>query len=108
VYWCGAQGEGTAVTTLQLAGTAATAGDADADAMTVGDDVSETRQTHVVLGSALGTCLGGGGVQGGGLILLNKVNLCMPTCTKFLLLWYTHLGSLTCTKTRQHTCLCAH
>jgi hypothetical protein len=56
VYWCGAQGEGTAVTTLQLAGTAATAtaGDADADAMTVSDDVSETCQAHVVLGSALG------------------------------------------------------
>jgi hypothetical protein len=86
VYWSGPQGEGTAVTTLQLAGT--TAG--DADAMTVGDDVSETRQTHVVLGSALGTCLGGGGVQGGGLILLNTVIFVCLHALYFCYFGYTH------------------
>jgi hypothetical protein len=98
VYWCGPQGENTAVTTLELAGSAATAtaGDADADAMmNVSDDVSETRQTYVALGSALGVCLGGGGVQGGGLILLNKVIFTSLHAINF----FVHLNTHSCRST---------
>jgi hypothetical protein len=89
VCWCGTDGERTAVSTVEFAATAtaaATAGATDADAMSVSDDVSETRQSYVALGAALDTCLGG-------LILLSKVSF---TVSCIVMMLCIHTGMHIC------------